>query len=75
MGCLQVDRPETVFFHWARVGLDVPRGCSFSEKTKAITSRSATVMTRGIWWLLARAEFPGATTGSAGKACNPRVWR
>lgn len=53
----------------------MPRGCASNEKKNAITSRSVTVMASGVWWLLARAKFPGTAAGSTGKVCNPRAWR
>lgn len=31
-------------------------------------------MARQVWWLLARARFPGTTLGSTSKMCNPKVW-
>lgn len=67
---------EQGFLHLSRAREDpsVPRDCASNEKTNVITSRSVTVMACGVWWLLARARFPGTTMGSTGKVCDPRVW-
>lgn len=67
---------EQAFLHLsrAREGPSVPKCCASNEKTNTITSRNATIMASEVWWLLARARFPGATMGGTGKVCNPRVW-
>lgn len=64
-----------LYLSWAREGPSVPGGCASDGETNAITSRSATVMASGVWWLLARAKFPGTAMGSTGKVRYPRAWR